>query len=115
MVGLVVPRACLLAVAIEVAVAGCAAAPPPPDPPRLVWPPPPAPPRIEFVQNLATEQDLGSGRSAGAWLLDFLGGSNRTVDRLAEPMGLAVSDDGTRVYVADHGQHAVAQGRRVVI
>jgi DNA-binding beta-propeller fold protein YncE len=101
------PRACVLAVAVTLAVAGCAAAPPTADAPRPVWPPPPAPPRIEFVRSLATEQDLGSGRSAGAWLLDLLGGSGRTADRLAEPMGIAVSDDGNRVYVADHAQHVV--------
>jgi DNA-binding beta-propeller fold protein YncE len=59
------------------------------------------------VQSLATGQDLEAGRSAGRWLLDVLGGSSPTVDRLAEPMGVAVSDDGTRVYVADHAQHTV--------
>src|SRR5262245_11173602 len=110
-------RACLLVLAFEVAVAGCAAVPPEPDTPRLVWPPPPAAPRIEFVQSLASGQDLGSGRSAGGWLLDLLGGSSSTVERLAEPMGVAVSDDGTRVYVADHAQHSVfvfdLTGRRV--
>jgi DNA-binding beta-propeller fold protein YncE len=92
---------------IGIVVAGCAAAPPAPDSPRLVWPPPPAPPRIEFVQSLATGQDLGSQRSAGEWLLDVLGGSRAAADQLAEPMGVAVSDDGSRVYVADHAQHTV--------
>jgi DNA-binding beta-propeller fold protein YncE len=91
---------------LVVAAVGCAVTPREPDPPRLVWPPPPAPPRIEHVQTLTSGQDLGE-RSAGAWLLDLLGGSSQTVDRLAEPMGLAVSDDGARVYVADHGQHGV--------
>jgi DNA-binding beta-propeller fold protein YncE len=99
--------ACLLVFAIELAIAGCAAAPSAPETPPLVWPPPPAPPRIEFVRSLATGEDLGSTRSAGAWLLDLLGGSSTTVDRLAEPMGIAVSDDGNRVYVADHAQHTV--------
>jgi DNA-binding beta-propeller fold protein YncE len=89
------------------AAAGCAAAPPAPDAPPLAWPPPPAPPRIEFVQSLATAQDLGSARTPGEWLLDLVGGSRPTTDRLAEPMGVAVSDDGARVYVADHAQHAV--------
>jgi DNA-binding beta-propeller fold protein YncE len=107
MVGVASPRACLLLAAIELAVAGCAAAPPAPENPPLVWPPPPAPPRIEFVQSLATSEDLRSSRSAGAWLLDLLGGSSTTVERLAEPMGIAVSDDGNRVYVADHGQATV--------
>src|SRR5262249_4005981 len=50
---------------------------------------------------------LGSARTPGEWLLDLLGGSRPTEDRLAEPMGVAVSDDGTRVYVADPAQHAV--------
>src|SRR5262245_3286474 len=100
-------RARALAVAVGVIAAGCAAAPPAPETPRLVWPPPPAPARIEFVQSLATGEDLGSDRSAGSWLLDLVGGSRRVVERLAEPMGVAVSDDGGRVYVADHAQHAV--------
>jgi DNA-binding beta-propeller fold protein YncE len=99
------------------AVAACATVPPAPETPRLVWPPPPAPPRIEFVQSLATGEDLGSERSAGRRLLDLLGGSPPTVDRLVEPMGIAVSDDGARVYVADHLQLAVfvfdLAGRRV--
>jgi DNA-binding beta-propeller fold protein YncE len=111
------PRACLLAVAISMTVAGCASTPPAPESPRLVWPPPPEPPRIEFVQSLATGEDLGSARSAGEWLLDLVGGARQTDDRLAEPMGVAVSDDGKRVYVADHAQHAVfvfdLAGRRV--
>jgi DNA-binding beta-propeller fold protein YncE len=105
MVGVSLHRVCLLIVTIGVA--GCAAAPPPPEPPRLVWPPPPAPPRIEFVQSLSSGEDLRSARSAGSWLLDLVGGSSPTVDRLAEPMGVAVSDDGNRVYVADHAQNAI--------
>jgi DNA-binding beta-propeller fold protein YncE len=105
MVGVSLHRVCLLIVTIGVV--GCAAAPPPPEPPRLVWPPPPAPPRIEFVQSLSSGEDLRSARSAGSWLLDLVGGSSPTVDRLAEPMGVAVSDDGNRVYVADHAQHAI--------
>jgi DNA-binding beta-propeller fold protein YncE len=100
-------RATLLAIAAALAVAGCAAAPSAPEPPRLVWPPPPAPPRIEFVQSLATGADVGTGRSAGNWLLDLVGGPRPARDRLAEPMGVAVSDDGARVYVADHAQDTV--------
>jgi DNA-binding beta-propeller fold protein YncE len=89
------------------AAAGCATVPPAPDSPHLVWPPPPAPPRIEFVQSLATGKDLGAGQSIGERLLGLLGGQPPAPDRLVEPMGLAVSDDGTRVYVADHAQHTV--------
>ena len=89
------------------AAVGCATAPPAADSPPLAWPPPPAPPRIEFVQSLATGKDLGSERSVGRGLLELLGGQPPAADRLVEPMGLAVSDDGTRVYVADHAQHAV--------
>src|SRR5262249_19525031 len=105
--GLAVPRSGLVAVAIGIAAAGCATAPPAPDSPPLVWPPPPAPPRIEFVQSLATGQDPAAARPPGGWRPDLLGGSRPTEDRLAEPMGVAVSDDGTRVYVADPAQHAV--------
>lgn len=89
------------------AAAGCATTSPAPDSPHMVWPSPPAPPRIEFVRSLATAEDLGSERSAGRTLLELLGGQPPAPDRLVEPMGLAVSDDGSRVYVADHAQQTV--------
>ena len=59
------------------------------------------------MQSLATGADVGTGRSAGNWLLDLVGGPRPARDRLAEPMGVAVSDDGARVYVADHAQDTV--------
>lgn len=84
--------------------AGCAASPVAEPPTRPVWPPPPEVARIEHVRSLTGEGDVPASRRR--WL-DFLGGESPTPLRLAEPLGLAVTDDGTRLYVADPAQGAV--------
>ena len=86
---------------------------------RLVWPEPPAAPRIEFGRTIGSERDLGRDPTAAENLMEFLSGRKPPVWHLAEPMGLAVSDDGNRLYVADFGQLAVYvfdfQTRKVTI
>ena len=87
--------------------AGCVTAPPPAEMQRLVWPAPPLPTRIEFVRSLFSEEDIGRDVTFDEKLVEFLSGKKPPANRIAEPMGLAVSDDGSRVYVSDYAQLAV--------
>ncbi len=67
----------------------------------VVWPDPPDPPRIKFVTAFRTADDLdhtGWGRFKRALL------GNSKDPGLMQPMGLALSDDGQRLYIADLGQ-----------
>jgi DNA-binding beta-propeller fold protein YncE len=90
-----------------VILAGCATQRPP-EQVRLVWPAPPLTTRIEFVRSIVSDEDLGRDTTFNQKLVNFLaGGEKPTPNRIAEPMGLAVSDDGSRLYVSDYGQHAV--------
>ena len=86
--------------------AGCATAPPN-EPVRLVWPPPPLTARIEFVRSIVSDEDLGHDTTFSQRLLNFLGGEMPAPNRIVEPMGLAVSDDGQRLYVSDFAHLAV--------
>jgi DNA-binding beta-propeller fold protein YncE len=96
----------LLTVALALAVlSGCAtrARTKPID---LVWPEPPETPRIRFVRALSNEWDLkqpGLLQSSA----DMLIGRRRNVESLHEPLALAVSDDGKRLYVSDYERLAV--------
>ncbi len=92
--------------ALVVLLASCATAPPP-EMKRLVWPAPPLPTRIEFVRSLFSEADLGRDATFDEKLVEFIAGKKPPANRIAEPMGLAVSDDGSRLYVADYAQLAV--------
>ncbi len=89
-----------------VILSGCAT-PPPNEPVRLVWPPPPLTARIEFVRSIVSDQDLSQDTTFSQSLLNFLGGEKPAPNRIVEPMGLAVSDDGQRVYVSDFAHLAV--------
>ncbi len=90
------------------ALAGCATAPrSAQEPARLVWPPPPLTTRIEFVRSISSDQDLGRDTTFSQRLVNFLGGEKPAPSQIVEPMGLAVSDDGQRVYVSDFAQLAV--------
>ena len=95
------------ALAGALALAGCAPAREEAKLLKLVWPEPPLTTRIEFVRNVGSERDLGRESSATENILEFLTGSKPPIWHLAEPMGLAVSDDGSRLYVSDFGQLAV--------
>jgi DNA-binding beta-propeller fold protein YncE len=86
---------------------GCATAPPPPPQEKLVWPPPPAPPRIKFVRSITSADDLKTDTTFTTKMAVFLGGERIPEGRIAQPMGLAVSDDGQRVYVSDPMQQKV--------
>jgi DNA-binding beta-propeller fold protein YncE len=80
--------------------AACAHAPPRAP---VVWPDPPETPRIRFVRSIASEGDVDDG--AWASFRRFLTGDLPA--RLGRPTGIAVSDDGKRVYVADFGRAGV--------
>ena len=88
------------------ALAGCATVPEKPVE-RLVWPPSPLTTRIEFIRSVVSDQDLGRDTTFAQALLNFLAGEKPAPNRIVEPMGLAVSDDGQRLYVSDYAQLAV--------
>jgi DNA-binding beta-propeller fold protein YncE len=77
--------------------AGCAHAPKPAD---VVWPDPPDVPRIKFVRYFKSDKDL-NGDSFWEGVSRALVGNRRTTNAFARPLGIAVSDDGERLYVAD--------------
>ncbi len=89
------------------ALAGCATVPKKEEPVRLVWPPPPLTPRIEFVRSIVSDENLGRDTTFTQSLLNFLAGEKPPPNRIVEPMGLAVSDDGQRLYVSDFARLAV--------
>ncbi len=93
--------------ALSVMLSGCATAPQPVKETKMVWPPPPLPARIQFVRNITSEKDLTNDSTFTDSLAAFLTGEKIPSGRIAEPSGLAVSDDGNRLYVADMMQQAV--------
>lgn len=101
------PRGIAIFVLLALA-AGCASGPrPAPQPPALVWPAPPMTTRIAFVRSIASDEDVSKDTTFSQKFLDFLGGERPTPNRIVEPLGLAVSDDGARLYVSDFAQQAV--------
>jgi DNA-binding beta-propeller fold protein YncE len=68
--------------------------------PEVVWPEPPETPRIRFVQAFRQTEDLDQSRGY-RFRRALMGASNEVP--LNQPMGLAISDDGQRVYIADAG------------
>lgn len=66
---------------------------------EVFWPLPPDPPRVKFVSAFAASSDLD--HSGWAKLRGALLGAGEGV-ALKQPMGLALSDDGQRLYVADY-------------
>jgi DNA-binding beta-propeller fold protein YncE len=66
----------------------------------VVWPSPPDPPRVRFVTAFRNGADLDDSRWA-SFKRALFGGGNDV--QLRQPMGLALSDDGTRLYIADYG------------
>jgi len=87
-------------------VGGCATAPKPVET-KLVWPPPPGVARIQFVRSIASDEDLEHDTTTTQKILNFLGGDKPTSNQFAEPTGIALSDDGSRIYVSDIMQRAV--------
>jgi sugar lactone lactonase YvrE len=89
-------RISLLAVALAALSSACAAHAPPKPP--MVWPDPPEKPRIQFVMSFQSADDLAHGR----WdnVMNVLFGKTTSLG-MKHPMGLALSDDGDRLYIAD--------------
>ena len=61
----------------------------------MFWPDPPDKPRIKYLQSLESGNDVG-----GPSFRELVVGSDKAM-ALAQPMGLAVSEDRQRLYVAD--------------
>ncbi len=87
--------------------AGCAANGPVAEEKRLVWPEPPETARIEFLRALSSDEDLNKDTTNSQSLLKFLEGEKPAKNRIVEPMGIAVSDDGDRIYISDKVQAGV--------
>jgi len=87
-------------------IAGCATAPKV-EQIKPVWPGPPLPARIQFVRSIISDEDLGKDTTFSEHLLEFLAGNKPPPNQIGEPNGIALSDDGNRVYVADTLQNAV--------
>lgn len=95
------------AVARLALLAGCATVPEKPKLIELMWPEPPLTPRIKFVRTLGSERDLGREPTFAELLLEAVAGKKPPAGHLAEPMDIAVSDDGQRIYVSDYSQGQV--------
>jgi len=74
---------------------------------RPVWPGPPLTARIQFVRSIVSDEDIGRDTTFSDNLIEFLAGGKPPPNRIGQPLGIAVSDDGNRVYVADNLQNAV--------
>jgi DNA-binding beta-propeller fold protein YncE len=88
------------------ALGGCATTPPPEEI-HLVWPAPPQTTRIKFLRSVYSDQNFHRELTAKEQVLNFLGGEKPPPNRIVEPIGIAVSDNGNRLYVSDYGQSAV--------
>lgn len=72
-----------------------------PGPIQMFWPDPPDKPRIRYERSLKGKDEL-----RGPSILELAVGKDASPG-LHQPMGIAVSDDGQRVYVADFAWNAV--------
>lgn len=73
---------------------------------EIVWPPAPETPRIKFVTAFRDSAGLDQSTS-GSLVRGLLGGSRDVA--IQRPMGMALSNDGKRLYIAD----MLAEGVRV--
>jgi DNA-binding beta-propeller fold protein YncE len=97
-----------IAAALPAIFAGCATAPAPAgEEVRLVWPPAPQTTRIRFLRSITSEEDLGRDTTFSQELVNFLAGERPPANRVGQPLGIAVSGDGSRLYVSDYLQHGV--------
>jgi len=96
-----------LVAAMVAVLAGCAGNGPVVEEKRLVWPEPPETARIEFVRSISSDEDLEKDTTNTQSFLRFLEGEKPAKNRIVEPMGIAVSDDGDRVYISDKVQSSV--------
>jgi DNA-binding beta-propeller fold protein YncE len=74
---------------------------------KLVWPPAPQEARIEFVRSIQSASDVDTDNTYKSDLVQFLTGQKPPENHFADPKGIAISDDGQRVYVTDFEQLAV--------
>jgi len=74
---------------------------------RPVWPGPPLTARIKFVRSIVSDEDVGRDTTFSDNLIEFLAGGKPPPNRIGQPTGIAVSEDGNRVYIADNLQNAV--------
>lgn len=72
---------------------------------ELLWPEPPETSRIKFVGILRNQDDLGI--SAGELFVEALIGRKKRPDSLVQPMAVAPSRDGKRLYVSDYAKRKV--------
>ena len=68
------------------------------------WPAPPLEARILYTRTLVSEESLDNEQSFGASLFALLTGTPPPRYHVYQPMDLAVSADGQRLYVSDFGQ-----------
>lgn len=90
--------------------AGCAssaAKKPEPQFIRLMWPEPPEIPRIQFERWLSSDVHLGREISFGERMAEVLAGASGTEKFLEQPMDLAITDDGSKLYVSDFSRGKV--------
>ncbi len=88
----------VLGVVLSVGVTACAAKPKVPD---VFWPDPPDKPRIRYLGSIQSRNDLG-----GPSLREMMVGNDKVL-ALYQPMGLALSEDEQRLYVADRAWNYV--------
>lgn len=96
-------RGALLVVCLAGLLAGCATAGPK-KVTEILWPEPPLKPRIKFVGLLRNEDDLratGTEKSVREWFSETILGAKKIPSSLRQPMGVALSHDGKRLYVTD--------------
>lgn len=74
---------------------------------RPRWPEPPLPARIEYVGVLASERDMGRKPAFVDTLDTFITGQAARESKLIQPMDVAVSNNGRRVFVSDLAAHKV--------
>ncbi|HEY3448482.1 MAG TPA: 6-bladed beta-propeller [Myxococcales bacterium] len=85
----------------SLALAGCATMP---KPSEVVWPPPPDKARIRFVQAFNSSRMLDD--TSWGKIRRAVFGDGKEV-QVVFPVGLAISDDGKRLYIADGGHNKV--------
>ncbi len=89
---------------LAIALGGCAVVSPKNDLIPMFWPDPPEKTRIQYVRSFRSNDDLESTISIS--LLDLLAGKEPK-KALGHPLGLAVSEDGKRLYAVDFGWNGV--------
>jgi len=94
--------------AIAFAAIGCASGGGGELPVTLRWPDPPDPSRIEYVSIIQSSRDLTGPPSFGDNFKDFIGlDGSAEVRSIIQPADIAVSADGSTVYVSDFAQGIV--------